>query len=212
MTLNESNKSPWKNYAYAVIDLEGTGAQHREAEGIVDICIVPIDEGRVGEPSFQALLDPEIEIPAIVSRIHGITNADVAGRPTIADVKDQIVDAIKNRVLVAHNAPIEKRVFAYRLPDIDTAGMLDTLKIAKYAIPSLRGYGLDSLIDHFDMEKYVEKMSALSGRHSARLDASVTAFIFQRLVEEYFPSSTSLSELLQISNTSVLPGQSALFG
>jgi DNA polymerase III epsilon subunit-like protein len=203
---------PWKQYDYAVIDLEGTGAQHREHEGIVDICVIPIDRGVIGEPSFRALLDPQIEIPPAVSRIHGIKDADVVGRPTLADVTESILRAVDGRFLIAHNAPVERRVLSHRLPQIYSTEMLDTLKLAKYAVPSLTSFGLDNLIKFFDMEHFVNRLSSSFGRHSAIFDAKVTAIIFEMLLAEYFPNDCLLGDLLRISGDNVPPGQSALFG
>jgi DNA polymerase III epsilon subunit-like protein len=209
--VEHSKTQSWETYDYAVVDVEGTGAQHREREGIVDICVVPITNGKVGDPSFRELLDPEIEIPSVVSRVHGIKTADVTGRPKLNDVRKDLVLALDGRILIAHNAPVEKRVFSYRLPEVDTGEMLDTLKLAKYAIPSLKAFGLDNLIDHFYMDNAVSKLEVSFGRHSAIFDAMITAYIFDALLRDYFPPKCSLAELLRISNTSVASGQSPLF-
>ena len=59
--------------------------------------------------SFQQLVDPQCEISAEVTQIHGITNKMVRGKPTICEVLPRFVEFLggPDSVLLAHNAAFD---------------------------------------------------------------------------------------------------------
>ena len=68
---------PWRNSNFIVLDLEGTGAQHKEREGIVEIAAIPIKNKQLTSNYYYKLINPKIDIPPMISRIHGLKNKDV---------------------------------------------------------------------------------------------------------------------------------------
>ena len=67
----------------AVIDAETTGVNAQE-DRIVDICIIKILPNGEKE-TLNSLINPTIPIPAEATEIHGITDADVQGKPTFKE-------------------------------------------------------------------------------------------------------------------------------
>jgi len=72
----------------AVIDLETTGLNPR-LDRVVEMAILKVmPDGRREDHVFR--INPGMPIPAAVTAIHGITDADVAAQPKFADLAPQI--------------------------------------------------------------------------------------------------------------------------
>jgi DNA polymerase III epsilon subunit-like protein len=134
-----------------VVDVEGNGRQPPE---IVEIALLDL---RPGVPVTIADLRAWLVRPAqpvtgfVTSRVHGISNADVAAAPSWRQVAADIADALAGRVLVAHNAGVERRVLAEHLPGFAPPLVLDTLRLARAVWPDLPGgHSLDNLIAHLE--------------------------------------------------------------
>jgi DNA polymerase III epsilon subunit-like protein len=149
-----------------VVDVEGNGQQPPE---IIEIAALPVD-GPVGGQDLRSwLICPRSEISPLVTRkVHGISNADVADCPPWTDVAGEILSLLTDRMLVAHNASVERRILSTHLPAWTPPMVLDTLRLAKYVWPGLGGYALDKLTAHADLDT-----SAVAGHqhHRAGYDA-----------------------------------------
>lgn len=191
----ETLEQDWQTFEYSIVDIEGTGAQHRENEGIVDIAVVLVRNGGVTDQNYNQLLDPEIEIPAFISRIHGIYSKDVSGRPTFDDIKSDLEKFLGDRFLVAHNAAVERRVLNLKLPSYQPALILDTLKMARALYGTSYKQGLDQLIDRLGLQDVLPGTEGASKRHGALYDAQVTAHAFVQMARENFPGGCPMHDL-----------------
>lgn len=91
---------------WVVIDTETTGRDPL-TDRIVEIGISIFEGGQpVGE--FGSLLDPERPIPEEVTAVHGITDADVRGKPTFAQIFEKLRSALEGGLPVAYNAEFDK--------------------------------------------------------------------------------------------------------
>jgi len=92
------------------IDTEATGLDP-DTEKVIELAMVPFEydaEGRIYRvlPAYNALQDPGIPIPALITRITGITDAMVAGQ---AIDLDQVAHFLSGTTLViAHNARFDR--------------------------------------------------------------------------------------------------------
>lgn len=91
----------------AVLDTETTGLERDARVTEVAVVIVALPSGRIVRRSAQ-LVDPGCPIPATVTRLTGITDAMVQGKPAIADLWPRIVAAVGDRPVVAHNARFDR--------------------------------------------------------------------------------------------------------
>ncbi len=194
---NEYSKK-WTELEYVVLDLEGTGAQHREREGIVDIAGILVKDGAVTQEHFSYLLNPEISIPPFISRIHGITDRDVQGKPPLAEVKNDILAFFDGRILVSHNAPVERRVLRFRLPEFEPKAILDTLKMSRAAYRDEKKHSLDEVIKRLNLEPLLS-CGANTKRHTAYYDTLATAHSFIVLVQRLIGKEGVLQDLLKYS-------------
>ncbi|WP_067852057.1 3'-5' exonuclease [Nocardia shimofusensis] len=166
---------------FVVVDVEGNGQTPPE---IIEIAILPVSRDEVSvEETRSWLVRPIHPITPIVTRkVHGITNGDVDGKPSWAEVSEQISGALTDRILVAHNANVERRVLSEHLPGWAPPMVLDTLRLAKAVWPGLAGgYALERLITHAGLDG---NAVADQGHHRAGWDAWAAWQLLVRLIEE----------------------------
>lgn len=110
--------SPWVNQRVAFIDVETTG-RDPSIERIVEIGVVLGQEGQILSRTSW-LIDPGRPIPKEISAIHGITDADVAGKPTFADLAPEILACLADAIPAAYNASFDR---AFLLAELERAGV-----------------------------------------------------------------------------------------
>jgi DNA polymerase III epsilon subunit-like protein len=170
------NPSTWPAKVF-IVDVEGNGANPPD---LVEVAAVPVTGAAPG-PARQWLIQPPAPIQPRVTRIHGITNADVADAPLWEQVADDIRATLAGAWIVAHNATVEYGCLTRHLPDWQPAGVIDTLRAARTAYKDAPGYGLDALIRHTRID-----VSRIPGqRHRAAYDATATALLLLDLAEHY---------------------------
>jgi len=79
-----------------VMDTETTGLLSNKEAEIVEIAIVSL----YGTVLFDSLIKPKLPIPHYATKIHGISNRDVADKPTFGDVYEEIVDIFNSASMV----------------------------------------------------------------------------------------------------------------
>jgi DNA polymerase III epsilon subunit-like protein len=168
---------------FAVVDVEGNGRQPPE---IVEIAVLPISgSAPVGPDSVRSwLVRPDESItPIVTRRAHGITNDGVSHAPRWDQVAAEVMAAVQGRILVAHNAAVERRVLADHLPGLEPPMIVDTMRLAKVVWSDLAGYGLDRLIAHAGLTRpdVVPEWPGRWRRHRAAYDTWGTAALFARL-------------------------------
>ncbi len=97
---------PLREVTFCVVDLETTGGSAQGGSMITEVGAVKVRGGEVlGE--FQTLVNPHQAIPPFISVLTGISDAMVAGSPSIEQVLPQFLEFARGCVLVAHNAPFD---------------------------------------------------------------------------------------------------------
>lgn len=171
---NGSKMTDWTSLNYVVVDVEGNGVRPPD---LVELAAVPIVGGIIGEP-VSWLVRPDQPITPMARRIHGITNEAVADAPVFGDIKDEVLRALDDAALVAHNAHVDVDVLRRKLPDWQPPEVFDTLKLARRFVPDQMSHRLGSLVEAF---KLAEGLSPELRPHRATYDAVVTARLFQML-------------------------------
>ena len=118
---------------FTFLDVETTGLSPRAAR----VCEVAAINFRGAErlDTLAELVDPGLPIPPEVTRIHGITDAMVKGRPSFGGVAPRLLAMLENSVIVAHNAEFDLKFLqaecervGLRFPE---RRVVDTLAIAR---------------------------------------------------------------------------------
>ena len=86
----------------AVFDIEATGLNSK-TDRMVELCIVKLlPDGKREVHTFR--INPEMPIPPPATRIHGISDADVAGCPTFEQLAKQVYQILDGCDLGGYNA------------------------------------------------------------------------------------------------------------
>ena len=122
----------WREAGLCAIDFETTGLD--ENDEIIAWATVPVTDGRVTlRDSHYRLVRPERMPDARTIPIHGLRREDLAGARTLAEVIDELIEAITGRALVAHVASIERRFLGAALRDVGLKlrnPIIDTAELA----------------------------------------------------------------------------------
>jgi DNA polymerase III epsilon subunit-like protein len=164
----------WTNLDYAVVDVEGNGQQPPD---LVELAVVPIVGGQIGEPASW-LVKPERPIKYFATRVHGISNQDVADAPNFEMIADGVRASLDVSALIAHNAHVDIGVLRRELPGWQPSEVFDTLKLARRLLPNQPGYKLGMLVRALNL---AEGLPDGLAPHRAAYDALVTARLFARL-------------------------------
>jgi DNA polymerase-3 subunit epsilon len=162
-----------------LFDTETTGFDPLTGDRVIEIAAIELVNDLPTGPKFYALLDPERDIPSDSTRVHGITNVHVEGKPKFAEVADDMLAFFGDDPLVAHNAPFDFNFLNAELarikkPGLDAGRMIDTLVLAKARFPGMPN-SLDALCRRFEID--------LSARttHNALLDCNLLAEVYVEL-------------------------------
>ncbi|GGB89393.1 DNA polymerase III subunit epsilon [Marinobacterium zhoushanense] len=172
--------TPLTQLEMIVFDTETTGLNLRGGDRIISIAACRIINGRLlAQDSFDQLVNPQRDIPATSTSIHGLRNEDVANAPPIDIVLPRFNQYVGSGVLVAHNAAFD--LLAVRMAG-DECGLtfdmpvLDTLLLSRALDPTFEGHGLDALAERFQL------IFPPGTRHTALGDARVTAELLLALL------------------------------
>lgn len=110
--------SAWIDQPIAFVDVETTG-RDAAADRIIELGIVIGRAGKI-EESFNWLINPGRPIPKESSAIHGITDADVEGKPAFAEVAEEILSRFTGAIPAAYNASFDR---SFLLAELDRVGV-----------------------------------------------------------------------------------------
>lgn len=158
-----------------VLDTETTGLNPKLGDRIIEIGCVEILSRRITEGHFHVYVNPEREIDAGASRIHGITLEDLAAKPKFAAVAREFLDYVRGAELIIHNADFDVEFLDIELGRAGlgrigehVAKITDTLSHARELHPG-RKNSLDALCERYFIN------NANRTLHGALLDARLLA-------------------------------------
>jgi DNA polymerase-3 subunit epsilon len=162
-----------------LFDTETTGLNPLTGDRVIEIAAIELINDLPTDKTFHVLLDPERDIPADSTRVHGISNIHVEGKPKFAEIADQMLAFFGDAPLVAHNAVfdfgfIDAELARIKRPALERSRMIDTLVMAKTRFPGMPN-SLDALCRRFEID--------LSARttHNALLDCKLLAEVYVEL-------------------------------
>ena len=147
-----------------LLDCETTGGKathHR----ITEIGLLVIEHGKIVK-KWQTLINPESTIPNRITQLTGINNYMVKSAPIFAEIADELLEILNDRVLVAHYARFDygflKREFD-RISISYQSKPLCSVKFSRVMYPQYKRHGLDDIIKRFKLN--------IKNRHRAMDDA-----------------------------------------
>ena len=161
-----------------IIDTETTGLDPKLGHRIIELAALEVISRRSTGRTVHFRIDPEREIDAGATEVHGMTWEDLKGKPRFRDVAAEFVDFVQGAEWIIHNAPFDVGFLdaEFKLAALPAcadlyAGLTDTLALARDMFPGKRN-GLDALCDRFGVD------NAHRSVHGALLDAQLLAEVY----------------------------------
>lgn len=155
------------NLTFNAIDVETANVDY---SSICQVGIVHVVQGNIVD-EWQTLVDPEDWFDEYNVGIHGITEEDVEGSPTMPEIRDELRKRLRGSILVSH-MPFDRIAFERSMQKYDLEQLqvtwLDSAKIVRRAWPdkyARRGYGLADVA--YDLDISFEHHDALEDARAA---------------------------------------------
>jgi DNA polymerase-3 subunit epsilon len=164
-----------------VFDLETTGFSPHNGDEIISIGAIAVKgKQMLEEEKFYTIVNPNREVPHHIVHLTGITNDMVQVAPKLIDALSRFLEFVSRRTLIAHGTGHDKLFLNSALWKTSRVNlshrMLDTMMIAKWLLPRLENYTLDTLLKAFGIH--------ITDRHHAFEDSFMTAQLWSKFLEE----------------------------
>ncbi len=162
-----SDLAPLAALPMASLDLETTGLDPARDRPIQVGLVAMRGPELLDAPRIRRLVDPGTPVPAAAARVTGITDADLAGAPGLAEVWPELLGALSGRAVVGAHIAFDLAVLAREAARLglewEEPPSLDIALLAGALEPSLAEPGLDAAAALFGVE--------IANRHDALGDA-----------------------------------------
>lgn len=184
-----------KNIRQVFLDTETTGKK-KEIDRIVEIALVEAIDGVPTGRVFHSLINPEGKsIPEDATKVHGITDADVADKPLFKELAEEIVDFIRDAECLAYNIDFDAGFINMEMAKAGisenfwevTGNNVDVLKIARAVFPGQRN-SLDKVLERFNIDNSQREEEG----HGALLDTQLMIKAYVELLKHYDVSKPDL--------------------
>ena len=189
---------------YVAVDIETTGLHFQEGHRICEIgAVLYGPSGLLG--SFQALINPERDVPAEAQRIHQIPPERLREAPPFHLVAPLIVRFVDTYPILAYNANFDLGFINYELTQSGMTPLanpvVDVLEVARRLdiMPPGGKYSLDRVARQLQLNYRPER------GHRALYDAQMTALVFRQLEPRLVRQGVqTLRDLLRWLNANVV--------
>jgi len=161
-----------------ILDTETTGLDPQLGHRIIEIAAVELVHRRPTGRHLHFRVDPDREVDAAATEVHGMTWEDLKGKPRFHEVAAEFVEFARGAEWIIHNAPFDVSFLDYELclagmPKCEALydRLTDSLELARESFPGKRN-GLDALCERFGIS------NAHRTLHGALLDARLLADVY----------------------------------
>lgn len=169
-----------RDLCFVAFDTETTGLSP-ETDDVVQLGAVRLLNGRIVEgESLNTYVNPGRPIPPASTKIHHVTDANVADAPDFITAGRQFHAFSRDAALVAHNAPFDiafLRRFEHQMDVAWDHPVLDTVLLSAIVFGVTEQHSLDALCDRLDITIPPQL------RHTALGDARATAEALVKLIQ-----------------------------
>ncbi|MDX2220619.1 MAG: exonuclease domain-containing protein [Burkholderiales bacterium] len=162
----------------AIIDLETTGTDPTR-DRVTEVAILIVDDGVLVE-EWSSLVNPGVPIPPEIQALTGIRDDMVRSAPTFAELADEVMSRLHDRVFVAHNARFDYGFIkneCRRLGLKYAADVLCTVRLSRRIDSEYSQHGLDAIIERHQL--------SAEGRHRALGDARMAWLFLNKMAREH---------------------------
>lgn len=199
-----------------ILDTETTGLSFIDGDRVIEVAAVEFANGEPTGRSFYSLINPERDIPAEATEIHGLTNKHVESQPIFAEIVRPLLDFCRGAEVIAHNAHFDVGMINNEISltgsteQIDQiATIIDSLRVARAKHPKQKN-DLDTLGMRYEVD-----LSARAAGHNAKVDCEILGRVYAKLIDGVDLSVMDYSvrpdhEIKRVQRTSALPKISLL--
>lgn len=158
---------------YVFLDIETTGLNPKE-DKLIEIALVSFNEN--GDRTvYEQLVNPGMPVSPFITRLTGITDDMLRDAPVINEIKNQVLQCLNQKIIVAHNAGFD--ISFLEAASILTKGhpYIDSMDLCKLIYPRLNSYALRSIARDLNLE--------LESSHRALPDALLLEKLFLHLLD-----------------------------
>lgn len=192
------------------VDIETTGGSARSSR-VLEVAAIRVEpDGKTRE--FATLIDPETYIPSNITRITGITPADIVDAPKFTDIADELIDILNGAVFIAHNVRFDYSFLKMEFAQLGmnfSPKLLCTVRLSRALYYFEKGHSLAKLIERHEIP-VLDRHRALADAHAIKYFAEL-AFDqhgkdkFNQMVErqlrtQYLPPNLDVEELETVGN------------
>ncbi len=158
-----------------IFDTETTGLVQANGTPVdkqprmIEIAAIKVNPKMQETSRFETLIDPEIPIPAFITKITGISDKDVKGKPKFIEVYPKLLDMFTcERAVVAHNLSFDLNILCFALgrlglelkfpwPSVHICTMEQTAHLCK----TKKSFKMLELYEHAFGEKLIQQHRAM---------------------------------------------------
>lgn len=156
---------------YISLDLETTGFDP-DADQVLEVAAIKFQDGKILE-KFETLINPGVEIPAMVSHITGINHETIKDAPSFDQISADLSKFLGVTPIVGHNIEFDLNFLeAKGIPILNP--QVDTLKLASILLTDMPSLSLETISRQLNIIH--------ENKHRAMSDAHVCFELFQLLV------------------------------
>lgn len=190
MSILKTYNDTSKPHRLIVLDIETTGLFTADGHRLVEVGALEMVNGQTTGLEFYALVNPERAIPDEVSKIHGITDAKVAGQPVFAAVADQLRQFIGDDTVVitcrtkdGYTLDIAFLNMEFSKAGVDIVPESQWQNVRRWSEEMFGNDNatLDRVLDHYGISRAERDEKG----HGAILDARLLSDVYPSLLKDY---------------------------
>jgi len=170
---------------FAAIDFESAGALRGSTDVPVQIGVAVVGADGAIDLSrcFVSYLASERPVLWSARKVHGISDDDIRGAPTLLDVWPEVRERMRGSWIVAHGAGTERR-FLKAFPGHGFGPWVDTLQIFRQVLPDAKSHSLSYLCREVGIEDQCLASLPDFRWHDALSDAIACLLLLQHWIRE----------------------------
>jgi DNA polymerase-3 subunit epsilon len=186
------------NVPAVFVDIETNGGNGDRGR-ITEIALIRVENGEIVE-EFTSLVNPGTPIPYWITRLTGISNADVADAPYFDEIAPDIHRIMEGALFVAHNVRFD---FSFVKRQLEAVGytfrpkLFCTVRMSRKLYPEHKGHSLEKILQRHTIET--------TDRHRAYADARAILDFTRLAIEEKGLEAFEAALALQLKTKTLPP-------